>query len=249
MPRYRDNTAIRPYKVSTTFFCLDAETHQPICFLLASSSMTVTQITPRLLHLAARILNPAADSPPLVVADNEHYTQELFHSLAGPDPLRSLGSHAQHPRPNGFPPSHPRRKSFNRAGRDGPPPIVPFTSSNTPKGPTANWSSAPEKTPQTFHNKAFLASRYRDEVIDLALHYPQRWHVEEFFNAYQALGWKRAGTLNLNIRFGQMSLALIAQTVCHQLRQRLGASFRLLGCFPLRFRHLPRPRRRYPRSR
>lgn len=32
MPRYRDNTAIRPYKVSNTFFCLDAETHQPICF-------------------------------------------------------------------------------------------------------------------------------------------------------------------------------------------------------------------------
>jgi hypothetical protein len=90
MPRYRDNPALRPYQVATTFFCLDAETHQPICFLLASSSMTVTQITPRLLHLAARILNPAADSPPLVVADNEHYTQELFQSVAAETPFDLL---------------------------------------------------------------------------------------------------------------------------------------------------------------
>jgi len=59
----------------------------------------------------------------------------------------------------------------------------------------------------------------------LAINYPQRWHVEEFFNAYQSLGWKRAGTLNLNIRFGQMSMALIAQTACDQLRQRLGDPF------------------------
>ena len=31
--------------------------------------------------------------------------------------------------------------------------------------------------------------------------------------------------MNLNIRFGQMSMALIAQTVCDQLRKRLGAPF------------------------
>jgi hypothetical protein len=81
------------------------------------------------------------------------------------------------------------------------------------------------ENPQTFHYEAFLATRYRDEVLDLAIRYPQRWHVEEFFNAYQSLGWKRAGTLNLNIRFGQMSMALIAQTVCDQLRKRLGDPF------------------------
>jgi hypothetical protein len=41
----------------------------------------------------------------------------------------------------------------------------------------------------------------------------------------QALGWQRAGTLNLNIRYGQMTLALVAQAVIHQLRQRLGVPF------------------------
>jgi hypothetical protein len=36
------------------------------------------------------------------------------------------------------------------------------------------------------------------------------------------MGWNRAGTLNLNIRYAQLSLALVAQAVVHQLRQRLG---------------------------
>jgi hypothetical protein len=38
----------------------------------------------------------------------------------------------------------------------------------------------------------------------------------------QALGWQRSSTLNLNIRYGQMSLALVAQALLHLFRQRLG---------------------------
>jgi len=55
--------------------------------------------------------------------------------------------------------------------------------------------------------------------------YPKRWHIEEFFNTDQALGWHRAGTMNVHIRFAQMSLALIGQTVCHQFRTRLGTPY------------------------
>ncbi|HMF13601.1 MAG TPA: hypothetical protein VKE94_14880 [Gemmataceae bacterium] len=46
--------------------------------------------------------------------------------------------------------------------------------------------------------------------------------MEEFFNAEQALGWDRAGTWNLNIRYGHMTMALIAQAAIHQLRRRWG---------------------------
>lgn len=49
--------------------------------------------------------------------------------------------------------------------------------------------------------------------------------MEEFFNANQALGWNRAGTMNLNIRYGHMTMALIAQAAIHQLRRRLGDPF------------------------
>jgi len=51
--------------------------------------------------------------------------------------------------------------------------------------------------------------------------FPKRWHVEEFFNANQALGWNRAGTCNLNIRYGQMTMALVARAAIDQLRKRL----------------------------
>ena len=36
--------------------------------------------------------------------------------------------------------------------------------------------------------RAFGCTRNRDEVEALTEHYPKRWHVEEFFNAHQALG-------------------------------------------------------------
>jgi hypothetical protein len=55
--------------------------------------------------------------------------------------------------------------------------------------------------------------------------FPKRWHVEELFNAHQALGWNRADTLNLNIGYGQMSMALVAQAALHQFRQRLGPPY------------------------
>jgi hypothetical protein len=78
---------------------------------------------------------------------------------------------------------------------------------------------------EDYHLKAFLATADRDELKDLTLHYPKRWHGEEFFKFNQALGWHRAGTLNLNIRYGQMTMALAAQAAIHQMPQRLGSPF------------------------
>ena len=73
--------------------------------------------------------------------------------------------------------------------------------------------------------KSFLGTAQRSEVDDLTLNFPKRWHIEEFFNADQALGWKRAGTLNLHIRYGQMSTALLAQAAIQQFRDRLGTPY------------------------
>jgi hypothetical protein len=49
--------------------------------------------------------------------------------------------------------------------------------------------------------------------------------VEEFFNADPALGWDRAGAQNFNMRYGPMTMALLAQAVIHPSRQRLGEPF------------------------
>jgi hypothetical protein len=74
--------------------------------------------------------------------------------------------------------------------------------------------------PEDYSFNAFLSTRDGDEVEELAGDFPKRWHVEEFFNAHQALGWNRAGTCNLNIRYGQMTMALVAQAAIDGFRKR-----------------------------
>jgi len=224
MPRYRDNTAIRPYKVSATFFCLDVETHQPVCFLLASSSMTVTQMTPRLLRLAALILNPSTEFKPLVLADNEHYTNELLQSVSANTPFDLLIPMRNTKGLTASLKSIPQ-KQFQSQWAGWATTHRPFSFKKHPENNYCQLIQRSGEKSENFHHKAFLTTRYRNEVEALAINYPQRWHVEEFFRTYQNLGWKRAGTMNLNIRFGQMSMALIAQTVCDQLRKRLGPPF------------------------
>ena len=186
--------------------------------------MTVTQMTPRLLHLAALILNPGAESKPLVVADNEHFTDELLQFVSAQTPFDLLvpmrNTKALTASLNAIPQQQfqPRWAGWATTHR-------PFHFKQHPEMTYCQLIQRSGESSANLHHKAFLATRYRDEVIDLAINYPQRWHVEEFFNAYQQLGWKRAGTMNLNIRLGQMSTALIAQTVCDQLRKRLGDPF------------------------
>jgi len=62
--------------------------------------------------------------------------------------------------------------------------------------------------PDEWSFKGFLSTSDRDEVQALTEDFPKRWHVEESFNANQSLAWRRAGTTNLNIRYGQMTVAL-----------------------------------------
>jgi hypothetical protein len=79
--------------------------------------------------------------------------------------------------------------------------------------------------PQEYEFKGYFCNADRPEMETMAMEFPKRWHIEEFFKFNQDLGWKRAGTLNLNIRYGQMTMALLAQTVIHQFRQRIGDPF------------------------
>jgi hypothetical protein len=51
--------------------------------------------------------------------------------------------------------------------------------------------------------------------------YCERWSIEDFFNFDGAMGFDRASTFNLNIRYGKMSLALLAQAASYQFRQKL----------------------------
>ena len=219
--RKKDKHDPKPFKMAQTFFCLDADTKQPICFTSASSARSVTKATPELLTQVAEILKINSDQPPLVMADNEHYTVGLFDWVYSESPFDMLV-----PMQN----NKSVRKSISQVADD------QFkrhwAGYATAKCDYKMTRSKSESYYQFIQRKgegsndidykAFLCTGDRDELEALSQNYPDRWHIEEFFKTDQALGWGRAGTMNLNIRYGKMTMALLAQAAIYMMRQRIG---------------------------
>jgi hypothetical protein len=210
-------------KRTQTFFCLDAETAQPITFLLASGARTVAQATPELLELVQQVLclSEHPRQRPLVLADEEHYTGELFDDVRQRPfdllvPMKSSRHHLA--RWKGLPAG-----SFTRAWAGYALARQPYRFGREDCLELIQRSG---ERPKSYQFKGYLTTRPRQELEQLTSDYPERWHVEEFFKFNQALGWQRAGTLNLHIRYGQMTLALMAQALIHQFRQRIGAPYK-----------------------
>jgi len=218
--RHRSDSLTRPFKVAQTFFALDVDTGQPLCFTSASAARTVSEASPELLDLAARILGSDRESA-LVLADTEHCTREFLAHVQQRrdfDILVPMASRkAQQKRLAAIPPDQFTRRWAGYATTTLPYPLgddqPPLRQIVQRKGERAD----------DFWFKSFLTTGNREPDEALTNDYPKRWHVEEFFNAEQALGWNRAGTQNLNIRYNQMTMALVAQTLICQLRKRLGA--------------------------
>lgn len=226
MRRHRFNPEHKPAKMAQTFFLLDCHTGQPVCFTLTSSAQSVTQASPELLHMAAEILGVASGSTnkPLILADKEHFTEEFFGLIHQTKVFDLLAAQPAYPQ---------------LVGRWRQIPLAAFTE-HWPGYATCtrpyHFKLQPEPTyyeyiqrsgcrPEDLHYQGFLGTALLPQVPTLTKDYPQRWHVEEFFKFNQALGWHRAGTLNLNIRYGHLSMVLLAQSALHQLRQRLGHPF------------------------
>jgi len=212
-----------PIKMAQTFFALDTDSHQPVCFTSGMSARTVTQATPELLTLAADILNPQPHST-LVMVDAEHFTAELLDRVHTQTPFDLLvpmpQQKALQQQLQAIPPEQFTRHWAGYATTK-----LPYRLKRGQSGPFWQFVQRLGERPQDWVFKAFLATADREEVPALTKDFPDRWHVEEFFNAHQALGWDRAGTQNLNIRYGHMSLALVAQAVVERLRQNLGEPF------------------------
>ena len=77
MRPHRHDKRERPTKTAQTFFALDVDTGQPICFTTGTSARTAAAAAEELLGLAGDILNPQAGQT-LVLADSEHFTTELL---------------------------------------------------------------------------------------------------------------------------------------------------------------------------
>jgi hypothetical protein len=210
-----------------TFFLLDTQTRQPLCLVNASSARPLGSATQELLRLAEQILPrpPQDQTRPLIVADVEHFAVELFDFIRAQTrfdllvPLRqtkTLTHYGQALPSKDFVHYWP---GFAIATEP-----VHFRRSVSDQ-PYYQYLQRTGERPQEYHFKPFGSTALRSEVAALTRDFPSRWHIEEFYRFDQDLGWKRAGTLNLHIRLGQMTMALVAQALIHQLRQRLGAPF------------------------
>lgn len=219
MRQRKPNPRSAPFKMAQTFFCLDADTAQPVCFTTGVSSRTVTQATPGLLANAREILGKDGQGA-LVVADTEHFTAELLDHVRQDTPFdllvpmpkqKSLQDRLAALPTEAF---TPRWAGFSTAK-------APYELVHGTTGPFCMMVQRFGERPEEYEFNSFLCTDDRQEVDPLTQAYPKRWHIEEYYNANQALGWKRAGTQNLHVRCGQMTMALLAQAAIHQLRQRL----------------------------
>lgn len=221
MRRRRGKPGGKAQKMAQTFFCLDLDTEQPVAFTTATAARSVSQATPDLFRMAAAILEPTPGHS-LVLADLEHFTASLIDATRGDSPFELMVP-------------LPARQAFRKLMEAIPPDAftphwagyatatVPYQLRKSRTGPCRLFVQRSGARPEEERFKGFLCTAGRDILQALTIDYPKRWHAEEFFNTHQAMGWDRAGTQNLQIRYAQMTMALLAQAATHQLRQRLGA--------------------------
>jgi hypothetical protein len=221
--RHRHKEDEKAVKTVQTYFCLDADTCQPLGFTIGSAAVTTAQGAPDLLRLIAQVLDTKAKRP-LVLADKEHFCMQLFETaqqfgvdLLVPKPLYEAEKREFAVLPHG---------SFTRHWAGLATATRPYCFRHN-----SNLSHLHQiiqrcgERPDDYLYTSFVTTVLGDAVQMLIRDFPRRWHIEEFFNAHQALGWKVAGTLNLNIRYGKMTMALIAQAVLQQLRARLDEQY------------------------
>lgn len=212
MPLKKANRSQNACKMLQTFFALDGHSSQPYGFGIGSSSVTVSQATAGLIDRIATILPSEA----VVIADIEHFTVELVKHLSAyqtfsfllPRPkskklLRQVQSMHFTPMWAGY-----------AVGEGNDPLLADYKAIRQIVQRTG-------ETEKTYAYKAFVTTSQMPAADLMTLAYPQRWDIEEFFNLESALGWNRASTLNLHIRFAKLTMALIAQSLIYELRKKL----------------------------
>jgi len=218
MPKKKRSPTARSRRIMQTFFALDVETGQPMAFTIGSSGKTTTRASLELMELVDTIL---PDGNVLLLADTEHESRELLDHIIETDRYDILMPAV-------------RRKgvmetiqnlTYQRhwAG---------FATAETPykyKESTHTFKligqRSGEKEPE-YEYKPFIATGTYSSLESITEKYPERWTIEESFNFEGAMGWHRAATMNLNIRYGKLSLGLIAQAATFQLKKKLPSPYR-----------------------
>jgi hypothetical protein len=202
------NISATACKMLQTFFAIDGDSGQPYGFGIGSSSLTVTQATPMLLDRIAAILPGEA----ILIGDVEHFTVELLRYLARQRTFSILLPVPRH------------KKSLRQfSTMDFRPMWAGYAVAegkyqlSSEHGAIRQIVQRTGETEDSYIYKAFLTTSPMPAADLMTIVFPERWNIEEFFNMEAALGWNRASTLNLHIRFGKLTMALIAQALVWDL--------------------------------
>lgn len=204
-------------KMLQTFFSVCTRTGQPITAYLGSTGMPTGLATQTLMEDTGRILPEKM----LLVADKEHFTRRLLEGIAARPDMDLL-----------VPTLHFKHVKRRLESMSYQPISAGYAIGETPfrfAGGQREFRLLGQRTgegPGDYEYQGFVTTSEKDPVELLCRDYPDRWSVEEFFRFENKMGLTRAGTLNLNIRYGQLALAMIAQAATYQLRKQLPAVYR-----------------------
>ena len=205
-------------KMLQTFFSLSAQTGQPIMATIASTGMPTTRATKDLLTATGKIIR--TDS--LLVADKEHFTEELLTTVNENSCFDILTPTLSNKRIKTLMEDLTYKSLW--AGYAIAETPFSFRDSKEVFRLIAQRSG---EVPGQYTYKAFITTSPRpaQELME-ENYYDKRWSIEEFFRFENEMGMKKASTLNLNIRYGKLALAMIAQAATYQLRAKLKKEYR-----------------------
>jgi hypothetical protein len=216
MPKKKKQPEKPSEKMLQTFFALDTQTGQPIGCGIGSPGVNTTKATLDLLDMVAHVSKEA-----LILADKEHFTENLVHKINQDYQFEYLVPVISSSRIKMIERSLDFQKQW--AGYAIAETIFNFAERKDKYRLIVQREGEIESD---YRYKSFLTLSNKPATILLSELYSERWSIEEFFNFEGAMGFDRASTFNLNIRYGKMSLALLAQAASYQFRQRLANPYK-----------------------
>jgi len=214
MPKKKKRPNQPSEKMLQTYFALDPISGQPIASTIGSTGKKTSHATIELLQLIQQIQN----DDKLILADAEHFTINIVDYIKNQTTYDFLS-----------PTPVTAKITKLMSGLDYTPQWAGFATAITEyqfKQSKEKYHLLVQRTGEAnYQYKPFITSNPDHVLQKLSEYYPLRWSIEEFFNFEGSMGWKRASTLNLNIRYGKQSLALIAQALVSQFREKLPKAY------------------------
>ena len=210
MPKKKKKPDMPSQKMLQTFFCVSAETGQPIMASMSSTGMPTTRATLDLINATEQIIK----TPSLLIADKEHFTNELFEKISKHHNFDLLVPAQNTQRTKDVLQTLEYKRI--KAGF-----AIAETNFNFDGEKTQHRFIAERLGEKEYGYSSFLTTSSRDAQTLLCENYDERWSVEEFFRFENDMGLNRASTLNLNIRYANLTMAMMAQAATYELRKNL----------------------------